>query len=125
MKIAAIIVRTLMGLLFLFGSITYLFHLMPPPELTGTVKAFMEGMMATGYMMELIKVTELVCGVAFVTGYFVPLACVVIAPVIVNIFMFHTFVEPSGFPIALSLVLANAFLGYVHWEKFKPMLRAR
>jgi len=125
MKIAIIIIRTLMGLLFLFGSITYLFDLIKPPELTGTTKAFMEGMLATGYMMTLVKLTELVCGLAFVTGLFVPLASVVIAPVIVNIFLFNLFVDTSGLPISIFLVLANSFLGYAHWNKFKPMMKIK
>ena len=124
MKIAVIIVRTLMGLLFVFGSVTYLFNLMPQPELTGNIKLFMEGMLATGYLVTLIKVTELVCGIAFIAGRFVPLACVVISPVIVNIFFIHLFVEPSGLPVAIFLVLANAFMGYAYWDKFKPVLAA-
>jgi len=114
-----------MGLLFLFGSITYLFNLMPQPELQGNVKVFMDGVMATGYLMTLIKVTELVCGIAFVTGRFVALASVVIAPVIINIFFFHTLVEPSGMAIGVFLVLANSFVAYANWDKYQPLLRAK
>jgi putative oxidoreductase len=125
MKIAAIIVRTLMGLLFLFASTVVLFKLVPQPELTGNVKTFMEGVNATGYLMTLIKVTELLCGIAFVTGRYVPLASVVIAPVIINIFMFHAFVDPTGLPVALFLVLANSFVAYSNWEKYKPILSAK
>lgn len=125
MKPAAMVVRILMGLLFLFGSITFLFHLMPQPELTGVTKTFMEGMMATGYMMQLIKITELVCGLAFVSGFYVPLATIVIAPVIVNIFMFHLFVDTSGLPVALFLVAANSFVAYANWEKYEPILAAK
>ena len=125
MKIAVVIVRTLMGLLFLFASISYLANLMPPPELSGNVKLFMDGMLATGYMMTLIKGTELVCGIAFVTGRFVPLAMLVITPVIVNIFLFHLFVETSGLPVGVALVLGNLFLAHAHWGTFKPLLSAR
>ena len=88
-KIAVTIVRTLMGLLLLFVSISYLFNLMPQPELTGRVKKCMDGLIATSYFMPLLKVTELVCGLAFVSGRYVALATVVIAPIVVNIFMFH------------------------------------
>ena len=49
MKIAAIIVRTLMGLLFLFASITFFFNLVPIPPMTGTVKTFNEGLASVGY----------------------------------------------------------------------------
>ena len=125
MKIAVVIVRTLMGALFLFASIVVLFNLMPQPEQTGNVKIFMDGMIATGYLLPLIKITELLCGLAFVSGFFVPLASVVIAPIIVNIFFFHALVDTSGLPVAVFLVLANSFLGYANWNKYKPMLAAK
>ena len=125
MKIALIIVRTLMGLLFLFGSITFLFKLFPMPEMSGNIKVFMDGINATGYLMTLIKVTELVCGIAFVTGRFVPLATIVIAPVIVNIFLINAFLNPSGLGISIFLVLANIFVAYGNWEKYKPILSAK
>jgi uncharacterized membrane protein YphA (DoxX/SURF4 family) len=125
MKIAVIIIRVLMGLLFLFASIVVLFKLVPQPEQTGDVKIFMDGVNASGYLMPLIKVTELLCGIAFVAGRFVPLATVVIAPIIVNIFFFHVFVDTSGLPVAVFLVLANIFLAFVYWDKFKLLLEAK
>ena len=48
MKIAVIIVRTLMGLLFIFASVVVLLNLVPQPELTGKTKIFMDGMNASG-----------------------------------------------------------------------------
>ena len=114
-----------MGLMFLFASIVVLFKLVPPPEQTGNVKLFMDGVNATGYLMTLIKVTELICGLAFVTGLFVPLASVVIAPIIVNILLFHVFVDTSGLPVAIALVLANSFIAYSNWDKFKPIMTAK
>lgn len=125
MKVAVAIVRTLMGLLFIFASVVVLFNLVQPPEPTGNVKLFMDGMMATHYMMTLIKVTELVCGIAFISGRFVALATVVIAPVIINIFLFHLFVDQSGLAVAVFLVFANSFVAYGNWEKYKPLLTAR
>ncbi len=125
MKYAVIIVRTLMGLLFLFASITVLLNLFPQRELKGNVKLFMDGVTATGYFMTLLKVTELVCGIALVAGRFVPLALVVISPIIVNIFLFHVFVDTQGLPVAIFLVAANAFLGFAYREKFAPLFTAK
>src|SRR5215510_10813314 len=82
LKVAVIIVRTLMGLLFLFASITYLFKLITPPPLTGSMKIFNDGLEAARYLMPLAKVIELICGLAFVSGRFVPLATVLISPII-------------------------------------------
>ena len=125
MKIAATIIRLLLGFMFLFASVVVLFKLMPQPEPTGQVKVFMDGMTATGYLMTLIKITELVCAIAFISGFFVPLSAVVIFPIIVNIFMFHLFMEPAGLPIAILLLLGDLFLAYYYRDRYKPMLKLK
>lgn len=125
MKIAVIIVRLLMGLMFLFASVVVLFKLMPQPDLTGNVKVFMEGMATSGYLMTLLKLTELLCSIAFISGFFVPLATVVIFPVTLNILMFHLFLEPNGLLIAILLMIGNLFLAYYYRERYKPMLKSK
>ena len=64
MKIAIIIIRTLIGLMFLFTSISYFFNLMPEPVTTGNFKAFQIGLVASTYLMPLAKTVELLCGLA-------------------------------------------------------------
>jgi len=129
MKIAMIVVRTLMGLLFVFASISfflmYYFKLFPMPPMEGTVKTFNDGLGSVGYFFPLLKVTELLCGIALLVGRYVPLALVVIAPVVVNIFMFHAFIDASGLPVAVFLVLAEIFLAYHYRDAFKPLLRSK
>ena len=61
MRKAAIVVRTLMGLMFLFASITFLFKLYTPPPLEGAMKTFNEGIEASVYLMPTVKVIELFC----------------------------------------------------------------
>jgi putative oxidoreductase len=124
MKIAAIIVRTLMGLLFLFASITYFLKLITPPPTEGAMKIFGDGLEASVYIMPTVKVIELICGLAFVSGRFVPLASIMIAPIIVNIFLVHTFLDMNGLPVAAFLVLANIFIAYVHRDSYKQLFRA-
>ena len=124
MKIAMIIVRTLMGLLFLFASITFLFGLITPPPLTGVPKTFNEGLASVGYFFPVLKIVELLCGLAFVSGYFVPLATVLIAPVIVHIFLYHTLIDTSGVLVGIFLVLANAFVAYYYRDAYSGLLKA-
>lgn len=123
MKIATAILRVLMGLLFLFASITYLFKLMEPPPLTGAMKTFNDGLEASVYLMPTVKIVELLCGLAFVVGRFVPLAAVIITPIIVNIVLVNAFLTPEGLPIAAFLVIANGFVAYQHRESYKPLLK--
>ena len=123
MKIALIIIRSLMGLLFLFSSITFLFKLFPPPELTGAMKTFNSGLEVSVYLIPLAKFIELVCGIAFLSGKFVPLATVLISPIIVNILFIHIFLGPQGLPVAIFLMLANLFVAYNYRENYKPLLK--
>lgn len=121
MKIAVIVVRVLMGLLFLFSSIAFFFKLFPVPELKGDMKEFNEGMTAAGYMLPFIKVIELICGFFFVSGFFVPLATVVIFPIVVNIFMVHLFLAPENLPVAVFLLVGNLFLAYYYRAKYTSL----
>jgi len=125
MKIASIIVRVLMGLMFAFASIVVLFKLMPQPEQTGNVKIFMDGMTASVYLMTTVKIIELVCAIAFLSGRFVALATVVIFPINLNILLFHVFLEPSGLFMAILLMLGNLFLAYYFRDRYTSMLAAK
>jgi uncharacterized membrane protein YphA (DoxX/SURF4 family) len=121
MKIATIIIRTLLGALFIFGSVAYFFNLFPQPELTGSMKTFNDGINASIYLMPTVKALELICGLAFVLGRFVPLATVVIFPIVVNIVCIHIFLAPEGIPVAIFLLLANLFLAFVNRSHYKDL----
>lgn len=125
MKIAILIVRILIGLLFVSSSIVVLFDLVPQPELQGDMKRFTEGLEASGYLMPMIKIVELACGVAFLAGRFIPLATVIIFPVSVNILMVHLFLDPAGLPVAIFLILGNLFLAYACRRHYRPLFAAR
>jgi uncharacterized membrane protein YphA (DoxX/SURF4 family) len=123
MKAASIVVRSLMGMLFLFTSITYFFKLITPPPLTGAMKTFNDGIIASTYLMPTVKVFELLCGLALLSGKFARLAVVVIFPIIVNIVGVHIFLDHSGLPVAVPLAIAELFLVYCYRESYKPMLK--
>jgi putative oxidoreductase len=125
MKIAVTVVRILTGLLFLFASITYFLNVFPQPELSGDAKTFTDGLAASGYIMPVVKTFELLCGLAFVFGRFVPLAVVVIFPIAVNILLTHAFLLPDGLPLAVALFAAVLFLAYANLEKYIPLLAAK
>jgi len=82
-------------------------------------------MSAAVYFLPLLMTTELLCGIAFVSGRFVPLAAVVIFPVTLNIVLFHVFLAPEGLPIAVLLLLANVFLAYACRQNYRGLLTAK
>ena len=124
MHIVAVVARVLMGLLFLMSSITYLSGLIEPPPLEGAMKTFSDGLDAAAYLMPTVKIVELICGIAFVSGRFVPLATVLVAPIIVNIVCVGVFLAPEGLPFGAFLVLANVIVACRHRAAYGPLLKA-
>lgn len=125
MKHLPTIARILLGLAFVFGGVTGLFQLVEQPEVGEEAAAFMGAIMDTGYLWPVIKVTEIVCGVLLILGMFVPLALVVLAPVALNILLFHVFLEPSGLVFGLVLLVLGLYTAHQHWESFSGVLKRK
>lgn len=124
MKVAVIIVRVLMGILFLISVIGFFFKLMPEPELNGNAQRFVIGLDASGYLLPLVKVVELLCAVAFLSGRFMPLAIVIIFPISLNILLFHGFLAPEGMIVPLFLFIGNLFLAYAYRKNYGQLMTA-
>jgi len=104
MKIASLIARLLLGLIFLvFGLNGFLqFIHMPPP--TGVAAQFFGAIFASHYYVVIFAV-QVLGGLLLLVNRFVPLALVILGPVIVNIFFFHTLMAPAGLPLAIVVVI--------------------
>jgi putative oxidoreductase len=100
MKITSTISRLLLGLLFLvFGLNGFLqFLKMPPP--TGTAAQFF-GVLLVSHEIVVIMAIQAIGGALLLANRFVPLALFLLGPVIVNIVLFHAFMNPSGLPMAI------------------------
>lgn len=127
MKITIIIVRVLLGALFVFSAVVVLFNIpMQQPKLGEAATSFMTGLAATGYFMKLLKITELVCGLLLIVNRWAPLATVMLFPISLNIFFFHAFLtEPKEIPMSVVILLANLFLAYAYRKNYSGLLSAK
>jgi putative oxidoreductase len=119
------VARILLGLVFFVFGLNGFLHFIPQPPMSGPHADFVSALVATGYMLPLIKGTEVVAGLLLLAGLFVPLALTMLAPVVVNILAFHTLLDPSGFPMAAILVAIEIYLAWAYRDAFAPLLRAR
>lgn len=120
-------VRLLMGLAFMVFGLNGFIHFMPEPktEMPKAITDLMGGMMGSGYMFPLIFGTQLLVGVLLVLNIFVPLALVLIAPVLVNIIVFHIRLQPSGIVPGAVLTVFELYLAWCYRKCFYPMLAFR
>lgn len=126
-RIAVIVVRILLGLpLTIFGLNAFL-NFIPQPEvqLPEGAMAFTIALVNSGYMMELIGVTQLIAGVMLLTNRFVPLALVIFAPFMVNSVAFHLVLERSGLGMSLIFLALELYLAWAYRAAYRPLLTAR
>ncbi|NUN04181.1 MAG: DoxX family protein [Bdellovibrio sp.] len=113
------VARLLLGLIFfVFGLNGFLNFIPVPPTMPEGAMAFMGGMMAAPYFFPVLKGTEVICGALLLSGMWSPLALVILAPITIQIFLFHAFMTPGLenvvmpiLMIVLHLIAASAYKG--------------
>jgi uncharacterized membrane protein YphA (DoxX/SURF4 family) len=101
---AGLIARYLLGLIFVvFGANGFL-HFIPMPPPPGVAGQFM-GALFVSHVLVVVFLLQLIGGILLLVGRYVPLALVLLGPVIVNIVLFHAFMAPSGLPLAAVVVI--------------------
>ena len=126
-RIATTVVRFLLGLPLVVFGLNMFFHFIPEPKtpMSEGAMAFAGALVNSGYMMQLIGVTQLVVGVMLVTNRFVPLALALFAPFMVNSIAFHVFLEPSGLIMAGVFMAMELYLAWAYRAAYRSMLAAR
>jgi len=125
MKYLVIALRAVLGLTFLVFGLNQQFEFFKPPvEPSTQAQAFWTAMVATGYFMPLLSWTKVACGALLVLGRFVPLALTVLAPIIVQILLYHLYLDPQGMEVALVVLGLELILVALYWSSFKTVLRA-
>jgi len=106
MKIVTLITRILLGLIFVvFGLNGFLNFLSMGPMPTGLAGQFMGALFLSHYYW-VVAALQIIGGALLLVNRFVPLALVLLGPVIVNIICYHVFLNPSGaVPAAVATVL--------------------
>jgi putative oxidoreductase len=121
------IVRLMLGVpLIVFGLNGFLDFITPPAApLPQSAARFLGALAETGYMMELIALTQLAVGILLVANRFVPFALVLLAPFLVQSIAFHTFLERSGLPMAIVLLALELYLAWTYRNAYRGMLEPR
>jgi putative oxidoreductase len=104
MKILTLIARVLLGLVFLIFGLNKFHTFIPAPMPTGLAGQFVGALFVSHYLLVVASI-EVVSAVLLLADRYVPLALTLLGPVIINIFLFHSFLEPSGLPMALVIVV--------------------
>ncbi|MBP6557794.1 MAG: DoxX protein [Flavobacterium sp.] len=115
------IARIALGLALVVFGANKLFNFIPMEAPTGSAGDFMNSLGATGYIFPVLGVLEIIIGAMLLLKKWVAFALILLAPISINILLFHLFLGISGLPIAIVILLFNGILIYKHWQQYKPL----
>jgi uncharacterized membrane protein YphA (DoxX/SURF4 family) len=122
MKNATLIFRILLGFIYLVFGLDYFLHFIPyQPMHTGKAAALKDGLMGAGYIYPMMKTIQIVGGISLLINRYAPFFAVVLFPISLNVFLFHTMLVPSGWLMGVFLLVPNLFLGYAYRQYYKGL----
>lgn len=117
--------RLVLGLIFAVFGLNGFLQFMPPPPVEGAALAYLGGLASASYFFPLLKGTEILVGLALLTGRFVPLALVVLAPITVQIAAFHLALAPDGLAMTALIVALHIVLAWAYRASYRELLVSR
>ena len=124
-RIVTAIIRVLLGLIFLVFGLNGFLNFMPAPkDLPPDVIAVSTGLMKGGYMA-VVSATEIIVALLLLTNRFVPLALVLLAPIVVGIITFHIAIAPATIVPGILVLAMELYLAWAYRAAFGPLLRAK
>jgi putative oxidoreductase len=118
MKIAALIARILLGLVFVVFGANGLHPFLPMPDMPPSVAKDFVMAITTSHFSVVPFVVQLIGGILLLVNRYVPLALAILGPVIVNILSFHIFLQHTGLPLALVVAILWFILFYYYRRSF-------
>ena len=118
--------RLLLGLLyFVFGLNGFLNFIPAPADMPAGAQAFMGGMMSASYFMPVLKGTEVIGGLLLLSGFAAPIALVILAPITLQILLFHGFLTPGLQNLILPLVMTtlHVLAAKAYWNLYSPLFK--
>lgn len=124
MKTLTLVSRVLLGLMFLVFGLNGFLHFIPAAMPTGVAGQFIGALFVSHYLVPVFGL-QLAAGLLLLANRFVVLALAILAPILVNIVLFHVFMAPEGLVMALVAVALWAVLFVRERAAFSALWRAK
>jgi len=125
MKIVILIARLLLGLIFfVLGLNGFLSFLSMGPMPTGLAGQFIGALFQSHYLW-VVAGLQVAGGLLLLVNRFVPLALVLLGPVIVNILLYHLLLNPAGIGMAILVTILWFIVFYGHRQYFSGIFVQR
>jgi putative oxidoreductase len=121
MKIASVIARYLLGLIFTVFGLNGFFHFIPQPPPANPLALQFFTVVSSSHFAAFFFAMQLLGGLLLLSGFFVPLALTLLAAELYNILAFHLTLLPGiGLALVCCALWVLVFLQYR--ESFRSIL---
>lgn len=125
MKIVTLVARLLLGLIFVvLGLNGFLNFMSMGPMPSGLAGQFLGALVMSHYFW-VVAALQIAGGALLLVNRYVPLALVLLGPVIVNIILYHVFLNSAGAPLAIVAVILWGIVFYSQRQYFSGIFVQR
>jgi len=124
MKIATLIARILLGLVFFVFGLNPFLHFLPAIMPSGLAGQYLSLLIQSHYVY-FVGAIQLVGGALLLANRYVPLALTLLGPVIVNILLYHLLLSHAGAGLAILVTFLWGFLFFRHRQYFSSLFVQR
>lgn len=108
------------AMLVVFGSNKFL-EFIPAFEFTNPNAGIFFGALADSYVLKTVGIIEMIVGFLLLLNKFIPFALVVLAPISINIILFHVTLDPVKIAPGMFVFFANSFLIFKNQNHYKTL----
>lgn len=112
--------RALGILLLIFGANKFIGFL-PDFEFANPAAGILLKALENSYIITTVAGIEIGVGLLLISNRAVPFSLLLLAPISVNIILFHATLDLANIGPGIFVFLVNAFLIYAYWEVFKKL----
>src|ERR1700687_5825696 len=112
MKIAALIARYLLGLIFFVFGLNGFLNFIPMGAMPSGLAGQILSVLVQSHYVHFVSAIQLAGGALLLINRYVPLALTLLGPVIVNILLYHLLLNHVGAPLAIVVAILWGILAF-------------
>lgn len=117
-------IQVIAGLMLIVFGLNGFLQFMPMPEATPEMGKYMGALFTTGFIFPIVKIVEILAGIAFLTNKYSSLMAVILMPVMINAFLAHLFLDIAGIGGSLILVIATLIVIVKNKARYVEIFKA-
>ena len=116
------ILRVFTGIIMVFFGSNRLITFLPEPPWPQRAQEFLDALVNSGFVMNLIGITDVLVGLLLIFNRYVALALIIMFPILLNAILFHLILAPETMLFAVLGFALNVYLLFINKNRYGDLL---